>query len=110
MPDPRYAVRLATQAVSFLKAQSPETRRRLRLALRGLAQGRGDIKGLEGGLEGYHRLRVGATRVILRYGATSTGAPAIFCVFAERRSLVYLLLEDLLARGLRHPASSPSQS
>lgn len=106
MSRPEYNVRLAPQVIAFVRNQPPEARRRLRLALRGLSPGRGDLKPLEGGLDGYHRLRTGAFRIILRYGHTGPGRAAIFCVFAERRSLVYLLLEDLLERGLRNPPPS----
>lgn len=52
----------------------------------------GDIVPLEGPLEGYCRLRVGAYRVIFSYGENDT----IQCVFAERRSIVYELLMDAL--------------
>jgi hypothetical protein len=49
---------------------------------------------------GYHRLRVGAVRIIFRYQPSAAGRPQVLCVFAEHRSMVYLLLEGLLARGL----------
>ena len=108
MAEPRRAVRVAPQVVAFVQAQAPEARRRLRLALRALERGRGDLKPLEGRLAGYHRLRIGATRVIVRFGVLAGGGPATFCVFAERRSLVYVLLEDLLERGLSNPPSDAS--
>ncbi len=103
MSRSRRSVRLAPQVVAFIHAQAPETRRRLRLAFRALEQGRGDIKSLEGALDGYHRLRVGSCRVILRYDAESTTC----CVFAERRSMVYVMLEELLDRGLRATRNPP---
>jgi mRNA-degrading endonuclease RelE of RelBE toxin-antitoxin system len=75
----------------------------LRLALRGLEQERGDIRPLEGELKNYHRLRVGVWRIIFRYGPVRGGVQTIYCAFAENRSIVYLLLEELLSRGLKKP-------
>ena len=102
MRNERRRVLAAAQVSEFIRTLAPETRRRVRLALRGLELDRGDVKALEGTLLGYHRLRVGAVRMIFRYGPSETGGPAVYGVFAEHRSLVYLLLEDLLARGLTH--------
>lgn len=102
MADEHQSVYLSAQVLSFVRAQAPETRHRLRMACRALERHRGDIKALEGTLAGYHRLRVGAVRMIFRYDSTEAGRPAVYGVFAEHRSLVYLLLEDLLARGLTH--------
>lgn len=93
-------VLLADQVVAFVRALAPEPRRRLRLALRDLARDEGDILSLEGVLSGYERLRVGAFRVIFRRAADARGRPRIHCIFAERRSLVYVLIEDLLTWGL----------
>lgn len=103
MTDRTAEILLADQVVSFVRALAPEPRRRLRLALRDLARDEGDILPLEGALSGYERLRVGAFRVILRRAAKASGRPRIYCVFVERRSLVYVLLEDLLTRGLLKP-------
>ena len=103
MRDPRRQVLLSDQVIAFVRAQAPEPRRRLRSALRGLEAGRGDLLPLEAGFEGYHRLRVGAFRIILRYGRTTAGATTACCVFAERRAMVYVLLDDLLRRGLVDP-------
>ncbi len=100
MAELRQAVFLSDQVQSFVRAQAPVTRHRLRMALRALERHRGDIKALEGTLAGYHRLRVGAVRIIFRYGSSEAGGGAVYGVFAEHRSLVYLLLEDLLERGL----------
>jgi mRNA-degrading endonuclease RelE of RelBE toxin-antitoxin system len=51
-------VRVSEQVESFVKALAPEPRRALRQAIKGLSQGKGDIKRLEGKLSGYHRLRL----------------------------------------------------
>jgi mRNA-degrading endonuclease RelE of RelBE toxin-antitoxin system len=88
-------VELSEQVVDFVKRLPPEPRRRLRLALRDLARERGDIKPLEGPLEDYCRLSVGAYRIVLSYTARRT----IQCLFAERRSVVYELLVQLLESG-----------
>ncbi len=103
MPEPTADVFLADQVVAFVRALAPEPRRRMRLALRDLAKGLGDLLPLDGTLSGYERLRVGAFRVIFRRAAVARGRNRIYCVFAERRSLVYVLLEDLLTRGLVQP-------
>jgi mRNA-degrading endonuclease RelE of RelBE toxin-antitoxin system len=89
-------VELAEQVVAFARSLPPEPRRRLRRALRALARERGDIKALEGPLHGYCRLRVGAYRVVISYGKAHT----IQCVFAERRSVVYELLAEILKSRL----------
>jgi mRNA-degrading endonuclease RelE of RelBE toxin-antitoxin system len=89
-------VRLAPQVVAFVGRLPPEPRRRLRLALRDLAQGKGDVKPLEGPLQDYCRLRVGPYRVILSYGKSQV----IECVFAERRSIVYEVFADALIERL----------
>jgi mRNA-degrading endonuclease RelE of RelBE toxin-antitoxin system len=104
MSDERRVVRVSAQVASFVRTLAPDTRRRVRLALRGLERERGDVKALEGALAGYHRLRVGAVRILFRYQPTASGRPEVLCVFAEHRSMVYLLLEDLLTRGLADPA------
>ena len=101
MPNTRYVIRISPDVSRFLRTASPDTRRTLRQALARLAKGHGDTKPLEGFLEGYHRLRVGTVRVIFRYGPVERGRQEILCVFAERRAMVYLLVEDMLQRGLR---------
>lgn len=89
-------VELSEQVVDFVRRLPPDPRRRLRRALRDLAHERGDLKPLEGPLEGYCRLRVGAYRVVVSYAKRR----AIQCVFAESRSIVYELLVQLLESRL----------
>jgi mRNA-degrading endonuclease RelE of RelBE toxin-antitoxin system len=86
-------VELSTQVVDFVRRPPPDPRKRLRRALRELAREKGDIKRLEGPLEGYCRLRVDGFRVILSY----TGRGAVQCVFAERRGIIY----EVFALALR---------
>ncbi len=48
----------------FIQKLAPEPRRHVRLAVRGLATGKGDVKALSGDLAGFYRLRVLTYRVI----------------------------------------------
>jgi mRNA-degrading endonuclease RelE of RelBE toxin-antitoxin system len=90
-----FRVKVREQVKTFAATLSPESRRRLRLGLRGLETERGDRLALKEKLAGYHRLRVGGYRVVFRY----LPGKVIECVFAEERSLVYDLFErDLLER------------
>ena len=81
-------IELAEQVRNFIRDCPPEPRRWLRDALRKLADEKGDIKVLDGELEGYHRLRVRSYRVILRYDLRKNER-IIRCDFAEHRSVVY---------------------
>jgi mRNA-degrading endonuclease RelE of RelBE toxin-antitoxin system len=89
-------VRLAPQVVDFVRRLAPQPRRRLRLALRDLAKGKGDVKPLEGTVQDYCRLRVGPYRIVLSYGRPDT----VECVFAERRSIVYEIFADAMVERL----------
>jgi len=59
----------------------------VRAAIAGLAQGRGDIKGLQGSLEGLSRLRVGEHRIVFRHTEER-----IEVFYAAPRSVVYEFL------------------
>ena len=89
-------VRLSPQVVDFVRSLAPAPRRQLRLALRDLAKGKGDIKPLEGPLQDYCRLRLGPYRVILSYHRSGR----IECVFAERRGIVYEVFADAMIERL----------
>jgi mRNA interferase RelE/StbE len=89
-------IKLSQQVIEFIQSLPPEPRHQLRLALKGLAKGQGDIKELEGPLANYSRLRVSGYRVILFYRMPNT----IECIFAERRSIVYEVFADELRRKL----------
>jgi mRNA interferase RelE/StbE len=89
-------VEISEQVLAFVKRQAPEPRRALRLALRGLASERGDIRTLEGPLAGYCRLRVGPFRVVFAYAAEPTQPTCIRCVYAERRDVVYTVFRKML--------------
>ncbi len=81
-------IEVTEQVQEFIRACPPEPRRKLRDALRKLKQEKGDIKPLEGRLEGYHRLRIDSYRIIFRYDYTGRSR-MIRCDFAERRSIIY---------------------
>ncbi len=91
-------VELSDQVVQFIRELAPEPRRRMRLALKRLEQGKGDIKPLEGELSSYSRLRVGGMRIIFRYVA-GVASSSVRCEFAEHRSIIYELY-SAIARQL----------
>jgi mRNA-degrading endonuclease RelE of RelBE toxin-antitoxin system len=88
-------IRVEEQVEAFVKSLAPDPRKRLRLAIKGLADARGDIKSLEGNLAGYCRLRVAGYRVISKE-RTERGSRVIDCIYAERRALVYEIFVHLL--------------
>lgn len=81
------------QVSAWLCALPPQTKRRVRLALRGLAKNRGDIKGLRGPLEGFCRLSVGGIRILFR----QTSPREILLDYASTRDVIYELYEQILA-------------
>jgi mRNA-degrading endonuclease RelE of RelBE toxin-antitoxin system len=93
-------VELSEQVVTFFRSQAPDPRRKLRFALRKLASESGDIRVLEGPLQGYHRLRVGSFRVIFVYAKQSDSTTCIRCLFAERRDTVYAVFTRMLERQI----------
>ena len=88
-------VELDTQVAGFVRSLAPEPRRRLRGALRGPEEEKGDLKQLEGDLAGYVRPRVGSYRVLVRFYAEE-GKRVARCVYAERRAVVYELFSEIL--------------
>ena len=81
-------IEVAEQVRVFIRAAPPEVRRWLRGALRKLEDEKGDIKRLDGELEGYFRLRVHSYRIIFRYDLRNDER-MIRCDFAEHRGVVY---------------------
>jgi len=81
------------QVQSWLTGLPPESKHRVRLALRALTRGRGDIKGLTGPLAGFNRLRIGGLRII--YQQTSTRE--IRLEYANNRDVIYELYREILA-------------
>jgi mRNA interferase RelE/StbE len=103
-------VEVSGQVNHFIRCQPPESRQRLRLALRALSQERGDIKALEGPLTGLYRLRIGRYRVLFAYATPQRGAPVIRCIFAECRDVVYEVFEQLMTERLLLDRSSGDES
>ncbi len=93
-------VRLAKQVADLVGRPAP--RQPLRQDLRHLASETGDIQPLEGPLQEYCRLRIGAYRVILRYASAKT----IECVFAERRAIVYEAFAEVMVDRLLDESKS----
>ena len=100
-------VELSAQVVRFVGRQAPEPRRALRAGLRGLEREQGDIKALQGPLENYFRLRVSGFRVVFAYEAGVKGQRVIRCIFADRRSAVYEIFEEMLRKHLLHGEAKP---
>jgi mRNA-degrading endonuclease RelE of RelBE toxin-antitoxin system len=92
-----YKVQVREQVKQFYEARAPDTRQRIRKALRGLEEESGNILPLRERLSGYCRLRIGAYRIIFRYQR----GRIIECVFAEERSMVYHLFEKEFLERLR---------
>jgi mRNA-degrading endonuclease RelE of RelBE toxin-antitoxin system len=92
-------VLLGSQVTEFIGKLAPEPKRALRKALKGAAEGTGDIKLLEGKLTGFQRLRSGRIRVIYQQH-TVAGEPQIWCFYADYRATVYDVFEQLLTADL----------
>ena len=73
------------QVRGWLAAPPPQTKQRVRSALRGLALGRGDLKALRGELEGFNRLRVGGMRIV--YSQKPGGV--ILLEYADTSDVIY---------------------
>lgn len=87
-------VEVADQVRNFVRSLAPIPRGKVRAAIRGLEKERGDIKALEGPLDGYFRLRIGTYRVVFRYHVAGN-TRIIRCDFAEKRSIVYEAYQQL---------------
>ena len=82
------------QGAAWLCALPPEGKHRVRMSLRALAKGHGDIKALQGPLEGFNRLRIGGRRIIYRQVASDR----ILLEYANTRDVIYELFERILAQ------------
>ena len=69
----------------WLIALPPETKRRVRGALRELANGRGEIKALRGELEGFCRLRIDGLRIVY----SQHRGQVIHLEYADSRDVIY---------------------
>jgi len=84
----RIKVELEQQVVDFIRSLPPEPRRALRRGLKNLEKEEGDIRALEGELDGFYRLRVLRYRIIFLYHVQSVSR-TIRCVYAAPRSIIY---------------------
>jgi mRNA-degrading endonuclease RelE of RelBE toxin-antitoxin system len=82
------------QVKRWLVALPPETKSRVRLALRDLQKGKGDIRALEKDLSGWCRLRVGGRRIIFR----NLPGKIILLEYADSRDVVYENFLEVLSR------------
>ena len=80
-------VTVSDQVREYHRTLAPEPRRRVKAAMAGLTEGRGDIKALQGSLEGLSRLRVGEHRIVFRHNEGRIEA-----FYAAPRSVVYEFL------------------
>jgi mRNA-degrading endonuclease RelE of RelBE toxin-antitoxin system len=92
-------VMVRQSAKDFLQTLAPEPRRKLWSGLKDLAQDKGDLKQLEGNLHPFWRLRVDRMRVIYEPRSVA-GERQLICFFADHRSTVYAVLEQLLVSGM----------
>jgi len=79
------------QVAGWLRNLQPESKRRVRAALRGLEHWRGDIKPLRGELEGFYRLRVGGYRIVCR----TISKTLVQLEYADTRDVVYEAFRQL---------------
>ena len=93
----RFQVEVSIETHDFIRRQPPEPRRLLREGLRKLAREEGEIKALQGDLEGYFRMRIGHFRAIFRYESGTL----IRCLLIERRALVYEVFSSMVKDRLR---------
>ena len=82
-----------------MQTLAPEPRRKLWRGLKDLAQDKGDLKQLESNLHPFWRLRVDRMRVIYEPRSVA-GERQLVCFFADHRSTVYAVLEQLLVSGV----------
>lgn len=94
-------VNVAHQVSEYIKRLAPDSRKRLRRAIRLLEEEKGDIKALEDDLHGYCRIKVRSYRVIYAYrGTKRPGRPEIDILFCEHRSNVYETFSSIAAANL----------
>jgi len=79
------------QVANWLRNLPPEPKQRVRAALKGLERWQGDIKPLQGELEGFCRLRVGGYRIVCRM----IGRSLVQLEYADTRDVVYEAFRQL---------------
>jgi mRNA-degrading endonuclease RelE of RelBE toxin-antitoxin system len=88
-------VTLDDQPEEFLRALPPATKRQVRDALHAIERGEASPVALEDDLDGFYKIRVGGLRLIAKHFPDAAG-PRYRVIFAERRSVVYVLFKQLL--------------
>ena len=83
------------QVQRWLVSLPPDSKKRVRAALRDLQSGRGDIKALRGELEGFCRLRIDGLRVVY----SQHPGKVIRLEYADCRDVVYDTFLKVLHRG-----------
>ena len=81
-------VELEQQVVDFIRSLAPEPRQAVRRSLKKLENEEGEIRALEGELEGFYRLRVLRYRIIFFYHVRGKSR-TMRCVYAAPRGIVY---------------------
>ena len=98
-------VELERQVVDFIRSLAPEQRQAIRRSLKNLEEEEGDIRALEGELEGFYRLRVLRYRIIFVYHVRSKNR-IIRCVYAAPRSIIYEVFAQRFRELLRLESSA----
>lgn len=83
------------QVAGWLRNLPPDPKRRVRAALKRLADWQGDIQALRGELEGFYRLRVGGYRIVYRV----VEGEVIALDYADTRDVVYEAFRQLRMLG-----------
>lgn len=94
----KFQIEISEQVFCFVQKQPPDVRKFLREGLRKLEKEQGEIKALEAPLTEFFRLRIRSYRIIFRYHPEKV--KSIQCVFAEKRSLVYEIFEEMVERRM----------
>ncbi len=89
-------VRIQQEVLDYLKLLAPQPKHAMKMAIKGLAKEKGDIRALCDELEGFHRLRVGSYRVIFEYKLVE-GKRTITCVFAGPRKWIYEVFHNRIS-------------
>jgi mRNA interferase RelE/StbE len=96
----RITIELEQQVVDFIRSLPPQPRQNLRRAVKNLQRENGDIRALEGELEGFYRLRVQRYRLIFFYQVRGTRR-FIRCVYVAPRNIVYEIFAEHVRDLLR---------
>jgi mRNA interferase RelE/StbE len=89
-------VELEQQVLDFIRSLAPQSRQAIRRSLKNLENEEGDIRALEGELEGFYRLRALRYRIIFFYHVRGRSR-IIRCVYAAPRGIVY----EVFAQSIR---------